>query len=174
MPDYGKRFRERQMKRSEAVTKAIQKNRICGECTACCTVLGVPELSKDQLTVCQHQCATGCAIYQLRPLSCQKYSCLWRLGAIDDEACRPDRIGLIVDNIDRGPETLARKYSAITARELWANAAEGDMAAKLLAVVSSTNVVILHDEKGTIRRLMGPEEPVKRMYQEALIASQAS
>jgi hypothetical protein len=72
--------------------------RSCGDCQACCTVVGVQELSKPHWTRCRHQCGTGCAIYEERPRSCRGYSCLWAAGLLDgDERRRPDRLGIIFD-----------------------------------------------------------------------------
>lgn len=75
---------------------AIRKARPCGDCTACCTVMAVPELGKSRGQACAHLCASGCAIYEERPASCRRFDCLWRLGfARDDD--RPDRFGVIFD-----------------------------------------------------------------------------
>jgi hypothetical protein len=72
--------------------------RSCNGCQACCTVVGVQELRKPHWTRCQHQCDTGCAIYEDRPRSCQGYSCLWAAGLLEeDETLRPDRLGIILD-----------------------------------------------------------------------------
>jgi hypothetical protein len=72
--------------------------RSCDGCQACCTVVGVQELHKPHWTRCQHQCESGCAIYEDRPRSCRGYSCLWAAGLLDgDEQHRPDRSGVILD-----------------------------------------------------------------------------
>ena len=41
--------------------------RSCGDCQACCTVVGVQELSKPHWTRCRHQCGVGCAITKSAP-----------------------------------------------------------------------------------------------------------
>lgn len=72
--------------------------RVCGDCTACCTVKGVRELGKPSQTPCQHLCQAGCAIYARRPTSCRDYACLWRQGFIDgDTRLRPDQLGVVID-----------------------------------------------------------------------------
>ncbi len=79
----------------------------CGECQACCTVLGVHDegiLDKPNYERCQHQCDTGCAIYQKRPLSCRHFWCMWTAAGVfpmyrklRKNILRPDRCGLIFD-----------------------------------------------------------------------------
>ncbi len=95
------------------------QGRECGECTACCTALGVTELQKPQYTTCQHLCDKGCAIYEQRPHACRTWSCLWLLGYIaGDERRRPDRLGLIFTSVDRPDGT-----QLLVAWELWKDAA---------------------------------------------------
>ncbi len=49
-------------------------------CTACCLTRAVPELAKPPGQPCEHQTSSGCSIYDTRPPSCQRFSCLWRDG----------------------------------------------------------------------------------------------
>ena len=73
--------------------------RVCGECTACCTIKSVPELGKPTQAACTHLCQSQCAIYASRPASCREYACLWRQGFVEgDERRRPDRLGVILDH----------------------------------------------------------------------------
>ena len=70
----------------------------CGDCRACCTVLGVREFDKPNYQPCQHECGTGCSIYPDRPASCREYFCGWKWGLIEgDERRRPDKLGVIFD-----------------------------------------------------------------------------
>lgn len=69
---------------------------ICGECRACCTVLGVKALEKPAYTACINECLAGCAIYQNRPDECRTYKCLYYLQPVDKRK-RPDKIGFIVE-----------------------------------------------------------------------------
>lgn len=72
--------------------------RVCGDCTACCTVKAVRELGKPSQSACRHICQTGCGIYARRPASCHDYACLWRQGFIDgDTRWRPDKLGVVID-----------------------------------------------------------------------------
>lgn len=76
--------------------------RECGSCTACCAVLGVPELGKGTYEVCTHVCGCGCGIYADRPRSCRTFTCEWLRGVLEvdgrvDAALRPDACGVIFD-----------------------------------------------------------------------------
>jgi hypothetical protein len=75
----------------------------CGECTACCTLLGVKSLQKDDYVSCQHECAAGCAIYQNRPKECGIYECLWLQQYPGfSERFRPDKLRVICDLAESG------------------------------------------------------------------------
>lgn len=80
----------------------------CGNCRACCRALGVSELEKPPWQMCRHVCNNGCGIYATRPESCVKYSCLWLLSQTDGSPLppqlRPDRCGVIFDNLDGLPK----------------------------------------------------------------------
>jgi len=58
----------------------IVPGKTCGSCTACCTVLGIPELKKPAWQECSHiATGIGCKIYAERPPSCRKFICGWLL-----------------------------------------------------------------------------------------------
>jgi len=76
--------------------------RECGSCSACCTVIGVPELDKGAYEPCEHLCEVGCGIYADRPGSCRTFECQWLRGMLEvdgtiDPALRPDSCGVILD-----------------------------------------------------------------------------
>ena len=76
--------------------------RECGSCSACCTVIGVPEFAKGTYEACKHLCETGCGIYAERPGSCRRFECQWLRGVLEvdgsvDTALRPDSCGVILD-----------------------------------------------------------------------------
>jgi hypothetical protein len=72
-------------------------DRQCGGCTACCTTMGVGEISKPAFVKCKHACAQGCSIYEDRPESCAVWACLWRRGLVMPEDMRPDKLGIVFD-----------------------------------------------------------------------------
>lgn len=71
----------------------------CGECTACCTILGVADLGKPYYTSCKSICPSGCSIYKDRPDGCKGFECVWRAGFLDGivDNGRPDNLGLMFD-----------------------------------------------------------------------------
>lgn len=139
-PGIERRFRKRQ----EQKRKAIAGNRTCGECQACCEVLGVKELEKPHLTPCKHQCPTGCAIYSLRPKTCQIYECLWLSGNLKDEDVRPDLIGIIFD----APSEVSRIENMVVAREVWEGAFESEIGLNLTQAVSQQFPVYMMHRNG--------------------------
>lgn len=80
--------------------------RACGGCKACCTVNAIVELRKPERTHCRYECEQGCRRYKTRPKSCRNFNCMWVLGH-GDEAGRPDKIGLFVE--DRLGEPLGQQ-----------------------------------------------------------------
>jgi len=69
----------------------------CGECSACCTVMGVefPKSYKDPGVLCKHTDGQGgCSIYAKRPVGCQNFLCAWLTIAALPDFTRPDRLGV--------------------------------------------------------------------------------
>jgi len=53
----------------------------CGECSFCCKVLEITELTKSAGKLCEHclnSGSGGCGIYASRPQVCHDYECLWK------------------------------------------------------------------------------------------------
>lgn len=80
--------------------------RECGECTVCCTYLKISALHKDGLTPCSFIAApasdgytgAGCSVYEDKPHVCNGYRCAWLEGHGDEED-RPDKSGMLIDNV---------------------------------------------------------------------------
>lgn len=72
------------------------KKRRCGDCSVCCTIVGVLALDKPPGKPCAHISGKGCSIWGKKgfPSECKKFDCAWRAGAIGLE--RPDKCGYIV------------------------------------------------------------------------------
>ncbi len=81
------------------------RERSCGDCTSCCTVLRVDALRKLGGVSCAALGARGCTIYERRPHICRAYRCLWLEGKLDLED-RPDRLGAVLDLVHEGGGTL--------------------------------------------------------------------
>lgn len=91
--------------------------RECGECSVCCTYLriGAP-LDKPGLTPCVHLAdpaddgytARGCGRQCDKPPVCIEYRCAW-LDGHGEEEDRPDRSGMLIDNVLRIHNTVQAK-----------------------------------------------------------------
>ena len=82
--------------------------RECGSCSACCSVMGVPELEKGTYQDCRHRCEAGCAVYPHRPPSCRTFECQWLRGVLEvdgsiDTELRPDSCGVIFEYQPESP-----------------------------------------------------------------------
>ena len=72
--------------------------RKCGQCTLCCKLTPVPEISKPGGCRCQHQrMGKGCAIYKKRPMSCRVWSCRWLVEEDTADQRRPDLSHCVID-----------------------------------------------------------------------------
>lgn len=83
----------------------------CGDCRACCRVLGVQELSKPKDTACSHSHAgIGCGVYATRPASCRAYVCIWLQSQSGPTPLpgklRPDRSGVVFDANSRDDDVI--------------------------------------------------------------------
>ncbi len=94
----------------------------CGECTACCTVLGVQALKKEEYVRCEHLCDAGCGIYETRPSECRKYKCMWLNEQMNDPRLRPDNLGIIIE------PTQTKFGPSLVVREVWVGAHREELA----------------------------------------------
>jgi hypothetical protein len=82
---------------------AVVQERRCGDCSACCTLLGVAALNKPENARCKHQREPGgCDVYDVRPEGCRNYRCLWHRLPGGDPAefiTRPDVLGVMLDQV---------------------------------------------------------------------------
>lgn len=133
--------------------------RTCGPCTACCTVMAVPELKKPAGKGCDHLCTLGCEKYEGRPQSCRDFACLWLLDP--DETIfrnmeRPDSVGVMFDCNDKGSAFVEKVgVQALVARAVWPGAFQDANAKALLTRLARRTVIITID--GEKRDILGPE-----------------
>lgn len=135
--------------------------RECGPCTACCTAMGVPELSKAPGTTCSSVCATGCGVYKTRPQSCRDFQCVWLQGALEDEH-RPDKTGVVL--VPAGPNSKFEEKTGVqllTAFESWPGAFERDPAKRLLGHLATKLAIVM--VKGPSRTVIGPPDTLKKV-----------
>lgn len=99
----------------------------CGDCSLCCTLLPVRAIEKPGAQRCQHQCATGCAVYpKLMSIApeCRLWSCLWLSRDQDDatELLRPDQCGYVVDPMPdfvTAQDNETRQETQVPAIQVW-------------------------------------------------------
>jgi len=136
------------------------ENRACGDCQACCTALGVDELSKPLWEPCANLCAEGCGIYADRPRSCHDFTCLWLKGYFGLDQHRPDKLGLIF------AMQRDRKIGAIlVAWESWLGAASRDPGKYVLDRLANHRFVYIFPFGENVHRvIVGPKiEQLKQL-----------
>ncbi len=130
-------------------------DRSCGECSACCTVLGVVDLvppKPDYVACSDCRPGGGCVRYATRPPTCEDYQCLWLAGGLEDsEDMRPDRLGLVFDVYDPAADG---GEPGIYARAVWPDAPR-EHEGLLRALAEKLLVVVIYDRQR--RGLIGPE-----------------
>lgn len=128
----------------------------CGECTACCTVLGIGELHKPEFAPCRHLCATGCSVYSKRPKECATYKCIWR-DSQDRESpldthLRPDNLGVIVEVQD-----TPHFGNVVVVREVWPGASKNGLARNFASTIAKVvNGAIMFVIDGEDRQMYFP------------------
>ncbi len=154
--------RKAKKKRTSKIQKQIDANIVkneCGECQACCTLLGVPEIDKAPGTKCANLCDKGCSTYDIRPKSCRDFVCLWTMCMLP-LGDRPDKSGVVVD-LSHPDSEYGRQI--LVAREARDGALENIMG--ILQQLASEGHVILLIKQGEPRRLIGPEHLVKEAWE---------
>lgn len=141
-------------------------SRSCGDCTVCCTYLRISVLEKKGLTPCQHlkdpapdgYTGSGCSVYETKPDVCHAYHCAW-LDGHGEEADRPDRSGMLIDNVLRIDNTLQCKPLRKGAQDTH----EGMVAVeRVVASARKVGLVAGFPETHMIRAVGLPPEPLKR------------
>lgn len=124
----------------------------CGDCSVCCTVMGVvmdaPEPKKPPRVACAHCKKSGCSIYERRPAPCREFLCLWlasqQMG--DDialsAALRPDRSGVVLEANEAGNVIAHCKQPMAWRRE--------PMRSWLIRMAGRTRVLIEPDNESTL------------------------
>ncbi len=149
--------------------------RSCGECEACCVVMGVKEIGKYPGQPCLHQVAGGggCSIYTTRPESCQKFLCLWiqadPKGILQDKD-RPDKCGvMLLDAGDHSAFTKGTGMPVVIAHEVAPGAFGRYHGTRLIAKLKRKIVMVLVPygglAEGAQRKLIGPPALVRRAHE---------
>lgn len=135
-------------------------DRRCGDCTACCTALGVPTLDKPAFSACSHlrSCPAGCAIYASRPAECASFRCGW-LDGVGSNADRPDRSGVILSATDS--RSLGISY--VQAHEVRPGAAETGRGRALVDLARRAVPLVVILRPNGSRSLVGAPEVIDRV-----------
>jgi hypothetical protein len=132
----------------------------CGKCTACCTLIGVAELDKENFTHCKHICEAGCEIYMDRPKSCRIYNCLYRLGHVKGgEQNRPDNLGILLDVTPPHYETPFGG-ACMMVFEVWPGASQEEKAKAVIENITQAFPILFIFPDGV--KVGGPEHIVRR------------
>lgn len=82
----------------------------CGECTLCCKLMAIEELSKPVGVWCEHcKVGSGCGIYADRPPSCQTFRCMWLDQEVWPDELRPDKSGVLFFIAEERPDQVQAK-----------------------------------------------------------------
>jgi hypothetical protein len=147
---YGKQKAKRERRFALQVAQE-ECGRQCGECTACCTVLGVAEVPTPFYSLCPHQSATCCRIYDKRPGACRDFYCEWLVGALTEED-RPDKLGLVF--VSTRAEVGGDNAAIVAAYEVRPGAGDTERARRVLATSKDDVALIRYGqvEFGTFAR----------------------
>ena len=138
-------------------------SRVCGGCTACCTIFGIEELGKKPWTECEHLTKApftrGCSIYRKRPRSCREFNCLW-LGGAGTVKARPDRLGVMF-----APTNGVTEFTGeweFQAYEVFPGAfGKPDVVLLAKLIAGRDKLIIGHRHGGGVLTFIGPPEKIK-------------
>jgi len=140
----------------------------CGECEACCVLIGVRALAKPPGCECIHQSGgKGCSIYAERPDPCRTFNCVWVQGTkLFTGKDRPDKCGVMF--VLMGADSAFVKATGlpvVSALEVYPGAFAQYHGERVLRKVSSKLLVMLVPYGGLAegggRELIGPA-PMKQ------------
>lgn len=73
----------------------------------CCDILPIKILNKPDSVKCKYSDGKRCLIYPTRPISCKNYFCYWTLNDNLNENLRPDKCGVIFEEVKNTDIILA-------------------------------------------------------------------
>lgn len=127
--------------------------RSCGTCTACCTVMAVPDYphGKPAWERCPSVGPGCCMVYSERPTSCRTYQCSWLEGLGEDHH-RPDKFGVVMNF--QGGEAWKRlthlawgpgfpsSFGVLVFRECWHKAAKRGAVKRLMRSILGLGLAV--------------------------------
>ena len=150
----------------------VLSDRVCGDCTICCTVLTVdtPDFKKPAGTHCKHLARHGCSIHAVRPHICRTWFCAWRRMADIPEEARPDRSGILVSlDFVREPRNCFEGVSIMVRLLPGSEAIENGMAGAILDRVCDDLVPVWFTD-GSKKMLMHPDNRVASLVMSGDVA----
>jgi hypothetical protein len=121
----------------------MAKERFCGSCSECCTVLAVEEIGKPADVPCQFLVPSNgqgcCGVYDDQPPHCRRFKCGWLVGNFPQKF-RPDRIGLVVFQTD------SEVGKGIMIAESRPGALEGAAAQRIQQEVEAAGMLVIKRE----------------------------
>lgn len=117
----------------------MQSDRVCGDCTACCTENPVPELNKAPKSACSNCVSNRCTIYDNRPPSCAAYNCAWLTGILPAWAS-PKITGVVADLQELSVPPIVGKRLTWVVKETRPNAAGSEGGNALISLLLQTGL----------------------------------
>lgn len=143
---------------------AVKNKRECGECTACCEVMIVPELQKPANNKCVYA-NNGCSMYEHRPPTCRDWNCLWVQGRFGNKE-RPDKTKF-VSWIMPSSQSAQWGHPVVAIREIKEGSSvvpAGDRAIKKLTGSGASVIVIKRDTGRVIHPARGFKDEMKLRF----------
>jgi len=143
--------------------------RQCGDCTLCCKVMAIEELTKAANAWCAHcKPRHGCLIYPNRPAECRSFACVWLVNDLLDDHWKPSRSKLVLTTSDDGLEVRCdpgfpnawRKEPYHSELREWATSGEAlDMT---VVVIVGQRMTLVTPEHEFDLGIVGPDERIVR------------
>lgn len=101
------------------------RNRSCGSCKLCCTLLPVDLANRKKLAneKCEHLCSKGCSIYDSRADPCRYFNCRWLFDDRTGRLRRPDKVGYVIDPMLDG---IVANGEPCSVMQVWVDPARRD------------------------------------------------
>lgn len=141
----------------------------CGDCTLCCKVMEIEQLTKPAGAWCPHcKPKHGCLIYADRPAECRAFNCLWRVNDRLDEAWKPSKAKFVLTTSDDGIEVRCdpgfpdawRKQPYLAEIRQWAVAGETHDVT-VIVIIGQRMILVTADREFDLG-IIGPDQRIVR------------